>query len=31
MERFTFNSNEVKFINDPDFIQSLFSGKLVNK
>jgi hypothetical protein len=31
MERFTFNSNEVEFKNDPDFIQSLFSGKFVNK
>jgi hypothetical protein len=31
MERFTFNSNEVDFKNDPDFIQSLFSGKFVKK
>jgi RNase H-fold protein (predicted Holliday junction resolvase) len=31
MEKFTFNSNEVDFKNDSDFIQSLFNGTFVNK
>jgi hypothetical protein len=30
MERFTFNSNEVEFMNDPDFFGSLFSHKVNN-
>ncbi|MED1865805.1 hypothetical protein P4V41_20290 [Fictibacillus nanhaiensis] len=31
IEKFTFNSNEVDFKNDPYFIQSLFNGTFVNK
>ncbi|WP_137791880.1 hypothetical protein [Bacillus sp. E(2018)] len=30
MEKFTFKSNEVEFMNDPDFIRSLFSQKFNN-